>query len=140
MLCGLRYLPFFRILSLFSHFSLLLGGVSSWNVGWSRGRWPWYNGHRGGISHCMGGEQCEKVGHPFFRHHSFWNVRRFLTSTDLCSNKMVTGRCWRVFRIFLEKDFKIFILYLLSWFATWLFPFVVRGKRLLVEVKELGYK
>ena len=33
LLCGLRYLPFFKILSLSSYFSLLLGVISSWNVG-----------------------------------------------------------------------------------------------------------
>ena len=53
---------------------------------------------------------------------------------------MATGECWRVLKIFLIKDFKIFISYLLSWFATWLFPFIVKGKRLLVGIKELGCK
>nr|POE58112.1 hypothetical protein CFP56_30405 [Quercus suber] len=68
------------------------------------------------------------------------NVRRFLASTDLCGNEVMISGCWKVLGIFLIKDFKVFILHFLSWFVTWLFPFVVKGKRLLMGVKELSCK
>lgn len=50
------------------------------------------------------------------------------------------GRYWRIFGVCPIKDFKVLLYVLLSRFRRWLSLLFVRGKRLLMGIKELGCK